>query len=393
MAVTKQTVLPREMSLLRIIAQGLVPEVSSGDIHSVVKSLLAVQGQQVSALPHALLVRCPGAVGSDVAREFDSHRLVRSRPMRGTVHVTTAEDYHWMRLTLNAKPSPFIVREEGGAYLTEERARQGAEVAWALIERKGGKVGRADLFGAWLEHVGARELETKAERTRFCNLLMWRLDRTGEVVEAPMGVNQHYFIDARKLPAADSEESGFRMTPEEREHGLVEVARRYAIGHGPVSVEDLARWAGINKSMAFSSLEAAVRDCEGLARFRLADDKLSPASAPQNLRLSGGVYYLRADLPDLLSEFTTQAKQAIFLPSFDELHVGYKNRTCLTDEVGERLICPNKNGMFHPLIVEGGRLVGVRPVAEGLQWMGKPSKRLQVKTEKIVSEMKDRLAR
>ena len=48
------------------------------------------------------------------------------------------------------------------------------------------------------------------------------------------------------------------------------------------------------------------------------------------------------------------------LPPFDELHVGYRDRSCLTDEAGEALICPAKNGMFRPIVVEGGRVVAVR---------------------------------
>ena len=39
---------------------------------------------------------------------------------------------------------------------------------------------------------------------------------------------------------------------------------------------------------------------------------------------------------------------------------GYRDRTCLTDEAGERLICPAKNGMFRPIVVSGGRVVAVR---------------------------------
>ena len=48
------------------------------------------------------------------------------------------------------------------------------------------------------------------------------------------------------------------------------------------------------------------------------------------------------------------------LPSFDELHGGYKDRSCLTDEAGEALICAAKNGMFRPIVVAGGRVVAVR---------------------------------
>ena len=47
--------LPVMVSLVRIVIQGLVPATSAPSVVQAVSNLLAVQGQQVSALPHALL--------------------------------------------------------------------------------------------------------------------------------------------------------------------------------------------------------------------------------------------------------------------------------------------------------------------------------------------------
>ena len=46
---------PLDASLLRIVAQGLVPATSTPDVAEAVRRQLAIQGQQVSAVPHALL--------------------------------------------------------------------------------------------------------------------------------------------------------------------------------------------------------------------------------------------------------------------------------------------------------------------------------------------------
>jgi len=83
-----------------------------------------------------------------------------------------------------------------------------------------------------------------------------------------------------------------------------------------------------------------------------------------------------------------------FLGSFDELHVGYKDRSCLTDDDGERLICPASNGMFRPILVDRGRLVAVRPVGEGLLWKdgAAPSARVERDVNRAVSRMEQRLA-
>ena len=107
-----------------------------------------------------------------------------------------------------------------------------------------------------------------------------------------------------------------------------------------------------------------------------------------------GLLYMRADLPDLLSAHRGAAQATHFLGSFDELHVGYKDRSCLTDEDGERLICPASNGMFRPILVDRGRLVAVRPVGEGLLWKGgaAPSARVERDVNRAVSRMEQRLA-
>ena len=91
---------PREMSYLRLVAQGLVSATASPAPAEAVRRQLAVQGQQVFSVPHAIISRTAGAVRDDVDAAFEAGELVRSWPMRGTVHVTTAADHHWLRVAL-----------------------------------------------------------------------------------------------------------------------------------------------------------------------------------------------------------------------------------------------------------------------------------------------------
>lgn len=103
---------------------------------------------------------------------------------------------------------------------------------------------------------------------------------------------------------------------------------------------------------------------------------------------------MRADLPDLLAGSRAAAQGTLFLASFDELHVGYKDRLCLTNEAGEHLICPSRNGMFRPLLVDRGRVVAVRPVGQGLTWAqdARRSARLERAVERAVGRMEARLS-
>ena len=387
--------LPVMICLARIVSQGLVPATSATSVVQAVSNLLAVQGQQVSALPHALLERTPSAKFSDVSTAFNQLELVRSRPMRGTVHITSAADYHWLRLTLNQR-STYSLRNQlvlGGISETD------LETAWQLVKTHAGEQGirRKDMFALWVQ----AGLAVKAQNTtspqappteqarvnRWCTLMMWELDRKGLVVEGPMGTNEHRFIDATCLPAATSAASGYKFDPTNLRAARMEVARRYAYGHGPVSVADLARWAALPVTQARQALEDAASDSSGIKqiiRVKIEKNTFTPAAPPKAVKEYNQLLYMRADLPDLLTDNLSQARRLIYLPAFDELHVGYRNRTCLTDEAGEKLICPNANGLFRPLIVNNGRLIAVRPASGEVIWLDKPSAYMDKRVNKLV---------
>lgn len=387
--------LPVMICLARIVSQGLVPATSATSVVQAVSNLLAVQGQQVSALPHALLERTPSAKFSDVSTAFNQLELVRSRPMRGTVHITSAADYHWLRLTLNQR-STYSLRNQlvlGGISETD------LETAWQLVKTHAGEQGirRKDMFALWVQAGLAVKAQNatcpqappteQARVNRWCTLMMWELDRNGLVVEGPMGTNEHRFIDATCLPAATSAASGYKFDPTNLRAARMEVARRYAYGHGPVSVADLARWTALPVTQARQALEDAASDSSDtkqIIRVKIEKNTFTPAAPPKAVKEYNQLLYMRADLPDLLTDNLSQARRLIYLPAFDELHVGYRNRTCLTDEAGEKLICPNANGLFRPLIVNNGRLIAVRPASGEVIWLDKPSAYMDKRVNKLV---------
>lgn len=140
--------LPARLSLLRIVAQGLVPATGGASPVAAVARMLAIQGQQVSAVPHAILSRAPHSSRAEVKEAFDSSRLVRSWPMRGTVHITTAQDHHWLRAALKHRygaSQSAALRGVDDALVT----RAGELALSAIGER--GPLTRAELVEAWEE--------------------------------------------------------------------------------------------------------------------------------------------------------------------------------------------------------------------------------------------------
>ena len=229
---------PREMSYLRLVAQGLVSATASPAPAEAVRRQLAVQGQQVFSVPHAIISRTAGAVRDDVDAAFEAGELVRSWPMRGTVHVTTAADHHWLRVALMHRTDAWTRSGERRLGIDDAMLERAGSIALALMAEHG-PVMRDRLIGAW------SDAGLVASGAGWRRHLLVRLQREGVRVQGPRRGNEHLIVSAAPLPPAESGPGGAggggRGTDGHRA-ALAEIARRYAASHGPASATDLARW-------------------------------------------------------------------------------------------------------------------------------------------------------
>lgn len=331
-------VLSRRASLGRIVAQGLVSATAAPSPLDAVENLLALQGQQASAIPWAIGARCTAVTRAQVAESFHSGELVRSWPMRDTLHVTSARDHHWLRRLLRHRYASWI-RQSAGLGLSDALVENAAAAVFELLGENPSGVSRSEVIRAW-DEAGIATVTSGAVGGVRRRHLVKRLFLDGLLVSGPLRGGEHLIVDARQLPGAP----GVAMGESGHEEALAFLAARYAWGHGPVDAADLARWAGLTLTEARRAMAGA----------REVGDSIGLPIA----EFEGGL--ARADLADLVEAAIDEAEAMLALPSFDELHVGYKDRSCLTDEAGEALICPAKNGMFRPIAVADGRMVAVR---------------------------------
>jgi hypothetical protein len=243
--------------------------------------------------------------------------------------------------------------EEG---LTRARIEEAAQVAYSCIASAGPQ-SREELCAAWRQEgirTGTRpqrEVALRAgEKGTFLDRrnLFLALHIEGFLVGGPRRGNSFLFCDARPLPVAE----GVAQGEADHEAALAELARRYAWGHGPVSVEDFSRWTSLTKRESRAALERATR--------------LKGSERPIVLGESG---YHRVDLDSLLSHCGDEARALISCPSFDEIHVGYADRTSLATQEAERAICPAKNGMFRPIVIKDGRVIAVQDPRKGYAFL------------------------
>ena len=125
-----------------------------------------------------------------------------------------------------------------------------------------------------------------------------------------------------------------------RDEALGEFVLRYLMGHGPATVADFAWWA----------------------KLTLADARRGVAVAASELtELSvGDEIYLAAastDTGDSLPRYR-QRMPVMALGPFDEYLLGYQDRFLVVSPEEYLKVVPGKNGLFLPLIVIGGRVVG-----------------------------------
>jgi winged helix DNA-binding protein len=254
----------------------------------VVRWFGAVQAQELPGARYALGRRIPGATEEVIERAVAARAIVRTWPMRGTIHFVPAEDTHWM-LDLMARrtnqKAASIYRRAGLQPI--DFARAGEVISGAL------RGGRALTRKALYTELDVAGLATGGERRGLHMLGYWA--REGLICLGPrQGAQPTYTVLDEWVP-----------TPRrlEGDAALAELTRRYFTSHGPATDYDFAWWSGLTLT--------EVR--RGLA---LVEDEF----ARQNI---AGRTYWGVEPP---ASLPSPAGSVSLLPQYDEYTVAYRDR-------------------------------------------------------------------
>jgi hypothetical protein len=323
---------PREVALLRLVAQRLAgPALATAA--EAVRWMTAVQGQDYRGALTSVALRTESRTSADVEAALTAGEVVRSWPMRGTLHLVAAEDLCWLLGLTAARQVSGAARRRAQLGIDEAAVERAGDVARDLLAGVG-SARRADLMAAW----DAKGVPTDGQRGYH---LLWHLAQSGTVCLGPVRDGEQLVV-----LVADWVRAARRL---DREEALGELATRYFRSHGPATAKDLARWVGLPA--------ADVKAALALARPAL-----------DRLEVDGVEHLLDPRTPDLLAACRRQALGVFLLPGFDELLLGYGDRSAvLPAEFADRIV-PGGNGMFRPTVVSGGRVVGTwRSVGKGSQ--------------------------
>lgn len=260
----------------------------------VVRWFGAVQAQELPGALYAVALRMANGAATEqgVERAIADRDIVRTWPMRGTIHFVPAEDAAWMLRLLARRTNQKAASVYRRAGLTPaDFARAGETLASALC---GGRVmARRDLY-ATLEAAG---LATGGEQRGLHLLGYWA--REGLICLGPRQGKQPTFTLLEEWV------SNARQLDDDA--ALATLARRYFSSHGPATERDFAWWSGLTLT--------EVR--RGLA---LAGDALS------RVTLEGQSYWQAAaeSMPAPPAE-----SSVLLLPQYDEYTVAYRDRSVL----------------------------------------------------------------
>ena len=285
-------------------------------VEEIVSWFGAMQAQDVNSILWSLGARLPGWTLDDVTTALEKRDVLRTWPMRGTVHLVPSADAHWMLELMGSRSLAGAAKRRAGLGLDEQTAEKAVDLlGFALAGGK--RLTRSECL-ATLTEGG---IEVSGQRGYH---LLWYAAQRGVTAIAPhVGKEQTFVLLDDWVPSP-------RRPSREEALGLI--AMRYFRSHGPATRKDFAGWTGLPMS-----------DCKtGIA---VAGDALSA------VEVDGVEMIVSSELEG------GEASGWLALPGFDEYMLGYKDRSLMATAEQLAAIIPGGNGVFQSTLVRDGRVV------------------------------------
>ena len=253
----------------------------------------AIQAQDYLGSLWAVGLRLPSAVEPEIEEAVAARIIVRTWPMRGTLHFVPAADVRWMLRLL----TPRVIARSAGRYRelgldTAAFTRSRKVVTRALAGGRG--LTRAEVY-AELDRGGV-----SPEGQRGIHIL-GHLAQNGLICFGPRKGKQATFVLLEEWLPPSRDLS--------REEALTILAERYFASHGPATVHDFAWWTGL--------------------LIKEAQEAIAAAGSALVSESSEGRRWLAAAGPPPSARARPRA--AVLLPPWDEYVVAYKDRSAALD--------------------------------------------------------------
>jgi hypothetical protein len=285
----------------------------------VVRWFGAVQAQDYLGSLWAMGLRMQNASEKAIEQAVAARTIVRTWPMRQTLHFIAAADVRWMLKLLTPRMISRILALQLQLELDERVLGRRREV---FVNALGGgkQLSRVALY----EQLESNGIATGNMRGRH---ILCHLAQEGLICFGGREGKQQTFV------LLDEWLSPTRLP--ERDEALAELAKRYFVSHGPATLQDFIWWSGLTVADANAGIE------------------MSKAHLKRKL-IGGKTYWMASST----GRVKTEGPPAYLLPAFDEYTVAYKDRSAILTRLTAKSRRNIGMGVLGPVIVVDGQVVG-----------------------------------
>lgn len=279
----------------------------------------AMQAQDYNGALWSIALRLPGFTRAGVEQAILDRSIVRTWPMRGTLHFVPADDIRWILKLLTPKIISGSKSRHRQLELDEAVFLRAQKLITSALEGNN-ILTRNQLFDV-LEQGGISPAGQRGYH------ILGYLAQQQVICFGPHNDKQPTFVLLDEWIPTSKELS--------RDEALQTLTARYFTSHGPATLQDFVNWSGLTLTDARNGLKLA----SDLLQKRTADNK---------------EYWMSIDTPKI----EEQSSQAYLLSGFDEFMLGYKDRSAALAPQYTNNICPGNNGVFYPTLVFDGQVCG-----------------------------------
>ncbi|MFE3451695.1 winged helix DNA-binding domain-containing protein [Nonomuraea sp. NPDC059194] len=279
-----------------------------------IRRLVAVQGQEIDAPYFGLWTRLASFTQDDLSSLLYGRHVVRGSLLRGTQHLTAADDYLWLRpitqICLTRSRQAAFGKATNGVDLDELAALAREHLAGRTLTRPQLR----DLLAArW------PEVEPLA--------LGWSAQALLPLVHTPPN---GIWGNGGATPFTLAEE--WIGAPLSTELDVETMIERYLAAFGPASAKDIQMWSGLTRLREVVERMPLRRytDEAGRDLYDLPDAELTPEDTPAPVR---------------------------FLPYFDNLVLAYDDRTRMMADEHRKQVCVG--AVTNPVVLVDGYVAGM----------------------------------
>jgi Winged helix DNA-binding domain len=285
----------------------------------VVASLGAMQAQDYLGTLWAIGLRLPAATEAEIERAIADRTIIRTWPLRSTLHFVAAADAHWLLELLGPRMvAAAALRYK--QYGLDEPALTSIRKVLVKALQGNQQLTRDEIYTLL---KGAR-ISVEGQRGYH---ILWRMGVDRVICFGPRRGKQQTF--------SLLEEWAPKARDLEQDAALAELTVRYFKGHGPATLQDFVWWSGLKMSDAKA----------GLAMV---------SSQLESLTFNDQLYWMHPGMPCV----GKRTPIVNLLPGFDEYLLGYRDRTAALDPLHAQKIQPGSNGVFSSTIVVNGKVAG-----------------------------------